>query len=98
MHAGSGDPQGSRSRHRRPEASHPQSNLPSQARIPHTYRLGSLRSPLYVHFTHRHSHIEPCLAAEAQERAVSVEKLNDLVREQGGCLSFGPPFLFLIAL
>lgn len=41
--------------------------------------------------------IEPCLAAEAHERAISVEKLNDLVREQGRCLPsvlLSPPSLF----
>lgn len=36
------------------------------------------------------------LAAEAQERFVSVEKLNDLVQEQGQCLSSALPFTALI--
>ena len=35
-------------------------------------------------------HIKQHFAAESQGRTFSVEKLNDLVKEQGRCLSFSP--------
>ena len=52
--------------------------------------------PCTYHLTTRFSRIQPCLAAEVQECSISVEKLNDLVREQGWCLSFTPSVLVLI--
>jgi hypothetical protein len=85
-------------RHHWPALDHSQSHLPGKARVPHTHRLGPLRPPLYVHPAHRSRPIDSFLAAEAHERTVSVEKLNDLVKEQGRCLSFAPysrPHCFL---